>query len=193
MAIYSPADIAKLLKVKEPTVRKYSLLLEEVGYKFKRNVSGQRWYEDKDVVALQKLVTFKHNGDMKLKDAAEAVFHWSKGENVTDSLPVTRNDITRDTDDITHVINSDIKAVTELLEAQERRFMQALLEMKEQQQKRDKVLLDTISALSQLVQDQQERLNAPTTDLEKLEAAEQQPQQPEKEKGLKWWQRIRNK
>ena len=45
MAIYSPGDLAKLLQVKEATVRKYSLLLEGVGYKFKRNASGQRWYE----------------------------------------------------------------------------------------------------------------------------------------------------
>ena len=189
MAIYNPADIAKLLNVKEPTVRKYSLLLEEVGYTFKRNASGQRWYEDKDVVALQKLVTFKHNGDMKLKDAAEAVFHWSKGENVTDPLPVTRNAITRNTSDITDDISPDMKALFELLEAQERRYMKALEEMKQQQLDRDKVLLETIDALQQKIQEQQTQLNAPAPAESKENVPESQSQQPKK----RFWARIWNK
>lgn len=179
MAIYHPADIAKLLQVKEPTVRKYSLLLEEVGYTFKRNASGQRWYEDKDVIAFQKFITFKRNGDMKLKDAAEAVFHWSRGENVTDTLPATHNATGRNTSDITHDITSDAEMLAELLQGQERRYMQALQDMQRQQQERDKLLLDTISELRQQV-DQQKQIDGQSPDAPELNASQSQPQQPKK-------------
>lgn len=177
MAIYSPADIAKLLNVKEATVRKYSLLLEEVGYSFKRNANGQRWYEDKDVIALQKLVTFKHNGEMKLKDAAKAVFYWSKGEVVTDSLPAIHNESDRDTGDITDDAPQTIAAIAELLEAQERRYMQALQDMQRQQRERDNLLLETIKELKQQVQEQQKQLNGPATEEPKVKVSESQSQQ----------------
>lgn len=185
MAIYHPADIAKLLQVKEPTVRKYSLLLEEVGYTFKRNASGQRWYEDKDVIALQKLVTFKHNGNMNLKDAAEAVFHWSKGETVTDSLTVISNATNRNTSDITRDVTSDIEAVENLLKQQEQRYIQALVEMQKKQQERDKILLDTISELKEQIERQQEQLTGPISSDSKKETLKSHSQQPiPKKKGF---------
>ena len=184
MAIYSPADIAKLLNVKEPTVRKYSLLLEEVGYTFKRNASGQRWYEDTDVIALQKLVTFKHNGEMKLKDAAKAVLHWSKGEAVTDSLPAINNDLDRNTSDITSDTEKVIEAMAGLLESQERRYMQALQDMQKQQHERDNLLLETINELKHQVQEQQKQLNGPAIKEPKVKASESQSQQHTKKKSF---------
>lgn len=180
MAIYHPADIAKLLQVKEPTIRKYSLLLEGVGYTFKRNASGQRWYEDKDVIALQKLIAFKDNGDMKLQDAAAAVLHWSKGESVTTSLSATQSATDRTSSDITNDATSDMQMLAEMLQSQERRYMQALQDLQRQQQERDKILLDTISELKQQVAKQQEQLNAPTTEPTKVNGGESPPQHPKK-------------
>lgn len=180
MAIYHPADIAKLLQVKEPTIRKYSLLLEEVGYTFKRNASGQRWYTDTDVVALRKLVALKGNGAMNLKDAAEAVLLWSKGEVVTGALSATHNATDRSNGDITDDTTSDIEVFTQLLKDQERRYIQALQDMQQQQRERDSLLLETITELQQQVAKQQEQLNAPTTEPPKVNASQSQPQQPKK-------------
>lgn len=101
--VYSPGEIAKLLNVKESTLRKYSILLEKTGYTFQRNNQKQRWYSDNDVIALQKLVTLKNNADMSLKDCAESVYLWAKGGNVTQELPVTDNDTERYNNDITQM------------------------------------------------------------------------------------------
>src|SRR5690625_337807 len=103
MKVYSPSDIASLLKVKESTLRKYSLLLENEGYSFQRNSQNQRWYSDNDVIALRKLVTLKNNGDMNLKECASAVYLWLKGDSVTQSLTVADNATERYADDITEL------------------------------------------------------------------------------------------
>lgn len=186
MAIYSPGDLAKLLQVKEATVRKYSLLLEGVGYEFKRNASGQRWYEDKDVIALQKLVAFKHNGDMTLKASAEAVFHWSKGELVAPGSTATQSATDSNVSDITGDITQDLKT---LLQEQEKRYMQVLREMQQAQQERDKILLDKISELQGQIIEQQKQLDASAPDLPEINVGES-PQQtaPEPKKGI--WARL---
>src|SRR5690625_6727270 len=103
MKVYSPSDIASLLKVKESTLRKYSLLLENEGYSLQRNSQNQRWYSDNDVIALRKLVTLKNNGDMNLKECASAVYLWLKGDSVTQSLTVADNATERYADDITEL------------------------------------------------------------------------------------------
>lgn len=87
MKVYNPSDIAELLNVKESTLRKYCLLLEDVGVSFQRNNRGQRWYSDNDVILLRKFMTLKNNGDMSLKECAEATSLWNKGGSV--SLPST--------------------------------------------------------------------------------------------------------
>jgi DNA-binding transcriptional MerR regulator len=86
-AIYSPSDVSDLLKVKESTLRKYSLLLEKYNYQFQKNDRQQRWYTDNDVIVLRKIVTLKDNADMTLEKAVESVVLWSKGGEET--LPST--------------------------------------------------------------------------------------------------------
>lgn len=103
MKVYSPADIAKLLEVKESTLRKYSILLEDHGYKFQRNNQNQRWYNDSDITALRKLVTLKSNTDMSLKECAEQVYLWVNGSDITQPSTVVHNDIKRHDNDITEL------------------------------------------------------------------------------------------
>ena len=100
MMIYSPADVARLLNIKEPTLRKYSLLLEKVGYEFKRNAQGQRWYSDKDITVFRKFIALKYNADMNLESSADAAFLWSTGTNIAEPQPVTRDAIERNEDEI---------------------------------------------------------------------------------------------
>ena len=163
MAIYSPADIASLLKVKEPTLRKYSLLLEDVGYSFKRNAQGQRWYEDNDVIALRKFMTFKKNGDMTLKQCAEAVFLWSKGENITDIKTTSvalRSDTERDNAVITAEIQEDFKALKELLAEQNNLIVQLHRELNEDRQKqnqKDAAMFREMEGLKERLQAQMEK------------------------------------
>lgn len=91
MKYHAPDDVAGVLHIKPPTLRKYSLLLERSGYTFHRNSQQHRWYTDADIIALQKLITFKDNGGMKLEDSVQAVVLWSKSDDISprDTLPGT--------------------------------------------------------------------------------------------------------
>lgn len=51
--IYSSKDVAAILKIQESTLRKYCIMLEEVGYKFHKNELGHRGFLNDDVVALK--------------------------------------------------------------------------------------------------------------------------------------------
>lgn len=163
MASYSPSDISALLQVKESTLRKYSLLLEEYGYKFDRNEQKQRWYSDKDVIAFQKLVTFKQNGDMNLKSCAEAVYLWSKGSDVTEVSTDTHSDTIRYNSDITPMIREEILGMRKLIEDQ-REIIKSLYEQLERQdasqKERDRLLLNSIERLTTDFQQQRDEYKA---------------------------------
>ncbi|AQQ55629.1 MerR family transcriptional regulator [Planococcus lenghuensis] len=160
MAIYSPADLAALLKVKESTVRKYSLLLEEVGYEFQRNAQGQRWYRDEDVIALQKFVTLKRNGDMTLKDCAEGVLAWSKGSDITEVRTVTYNADERYNSVITPAIQEEVQSLRELLEKQHETItglQQELSAERERQEQKDQALFRAIEQLQETLDKEREQ------------------------------------
>lgn len=82
MTFHAPEDITTVLNIKPSTLRKYSLLLEQSGYTFKKNAQGHRWYSDTDLMALRKFITLKDSSGMTLEDSADAVFLWSKAESV---------------------------------------------------------------------------------------------------------------
>ena len=82
MTFHAPEDIATVLNIKPSTLRKYSLLLEQSGYSFKKNAQGHRWYSDTDLMALRKFITLKDSSGMTLEDSADAVFLWSKSESI---------------------------------------------------------------------------------------------------------------
>lgn len=105
MKVYSPAEVAKQLSCQVSTLRKYSILLENAGIKFNRNSQNQRWYSDNDIMTLRKFVTLKNNGDMDLKECANAVFLWINGNEVTQPLTEIDNATERSNSDITELKN----------------------------------------------------------------------------------------
>lgn len=152
MKVYSPSDIAGVLQVKEPTLRKYSLLLEKQGYSFQRNNQNQRWYSDNDVVVLRKLVTLKNNGDMNLEDCAKAVFLWSKEGNET--LPSTdiHSDTERYNNDITELKNT-VSKLMGIVEQQEKIIKE---QFRQQQEYLDSKLNQRDETLIQALRESQE-------------------------------------
>lgn len=62
MKVYSPNEISKLLKINPATLRKYSIMLEERGYKIERNSQNHRYYLDNDIITLRRIITGKNNG-----------------------------------------------------------------------------------------------------------------------------------
>jgi DNA-binding transcriptional MerR regulator len=146
--VYSPKDIADLLNIKESTLRKYSLMLEEVGYTFHKNDRNQRWYEDKDVMAFKKVIALKNSGDMNLKKAIEAVYMWSNGQSMSLPSTDTKTDISRYTEDMNdlksmvaeqgkqiaelkEIVQQQNTYINERLEERDRTLMQSLREVQE--------------------------------------------------------------
>lgn len=98
MTFHAPEDIATVLNIKPSTLRKYSLLLEQSGYTFKKNAQGHRWYSDTDLTALRKFISLKDSSGMNLEDSADAVFLWSKTDSVAGratSFEATQGDTER--------------------------------------------------------------------------------------------------
>lgn len=171
ISIMSPNDVSELLQIKESTLRKYSLLLENVGYKFQRNNQNQRWYNDKDIIALKKLVSLKNSTDMNLKDCAEAVLLWHNSQNVTEPLTVPHN--------ATEQHSDDIKELKEIV-GQQNTLLKELIEKMDQQQKyinekleeRDRRLMESLresqavkQQLLQIAAAQEEQQKKPRTGL----------------------------
>lgn len=65
---YKSSDIARILKIKPVTVKKYSQLLEEQGYEFEKDVKGWREYTDTDLETFKTLIRYKRD-DIKLNEA----------------------------------------------------------------------------------------------------------------------------
>lgn len=62
MKVYSPSDIASLLDINTATLRKYSIMLEERGYNIERNSQNHRYYHDKDIITLRRVITASKSG-----------------------------------------------------------------------------------------------------------------------------------
>lgn len=53
-------DVAKHLKIKESTLRKYALLFEAKGYLFARDAQNNRVYSQKDLKILKSFIDLRH-------------------------------------------------------------------------------------------------------------------------------------
>ncbi len=84
--LMGPSDVCTLLGIKESTLRKYALILQDAGYKFHVNDKGQRGYFERDVIVLKRFMEIKQSSDMTLEQAAEAVMAWVRQSNMAVSV-----------------------------------------------------------------------------------------------------------
>lgn len=134
--IYGSSDVAVLLKVKESTLRKYTLMLEKAGYKYHKNEHGQRGFYDHDVIALKKLIEIKNHPDMTLEQACNAVMAWVKDNSVShsDITDITTQDHYNDRyiteiEELKQLVSQQtelIKAFSQQLDQKQRQFDERL-------------------------------------------------------------------
>lgn len=150
--IYSSKDVAAILKIQESTLRKYCIMLEEVGYKFHKNELGHRGFLNDDVVALKTLADIKSHPNMTLKQACNAVMTWLHNKNIADS------DIT----ELRHEERNDeryieeFNALKEMIQQQNEMLQQMAKKLDEQQryiderlEKRDQKLMGAIREMQE--------------------------------------------
>ncbi len=83
---YTPAELAALLHISVPTLRKYSLLIEKVtdnSHYFTRNQQNVRAYSEKDLRSLQKLAELSKAPNMTLQVAAEQIYRPAQTQIIT--------------------------------------------------------------------------------------------------------------
>lgn len=68
---YSSKDVAKRLSVEPVTIRKYSQMLEDQGYSFKKNNNNWRQYSEEDIVFLEYICNMRDMG----KSLDESIQH----------------------------------------------------------------------------------------------------------------------
>lgn len=141
--LLTAGDLSVMLDIKESTLRKYALLLQEAGYHFHTNGKGQRAYYERDVAVLRRFIEIKKAPDMTLEQSANAVMTWvnQSGVSVVD---------TQKNDGIERY-NVDIKELKETVQ-QQNILLQELMKKLDEQQKyidvrldqRDKKLMESI-------------------------------------------------
>lgn len=155
MKVYSPSDVAELLSIKTATLRKYSIMLEEQGYKIERNNRNHRYYTDKDVITLRNVIRGTKNGTT-LEESISNVINLTGHNNETNE---TNNDVIPYNNDIqeikelVHTQNEIIKELTNRLDKHDKRQEHINNRIEE----RDRILMETLNELKESKQKQLEQ------------------------------------
>lgn len=146
MKVYSPAEVADLLGIKQPTLRKYSIMLEERGYNISRNSQNHRYYTDKDIITLRRIITGKNSG-VTLEESINNVVSIDKHSTYPNAInnvdSSNRSDIQDDIQELKEIVlkqNELIKVLTDKMDQQQEYIKNSLNE-------RDKILMRTMNEL----------------------------------------------
>nr|WP_180236349.1 DUF3967 domain-containing protein [Bacillus wiedmannii] len=169
-------DVAQTLGMSPSTVKKYYLLVEQHGYRFKRSQEGHVLFAENDIKLFQTLIQVKNQKGMTLPKAVEQVI-----SSITDVTVITEEVMT-DTTNMT-VITEDLNQMkefmmkqTEMLQNQQEQINSLLLE----QQQSKKLLENNTSKRDELLMQSIRE----TQEVKKMLAAVQE------ESKKKWWQKL---
>jgi len=148
--LMNSSDVCTLLGIKDSTLRKYALILQDAGYHFHTNGKGQRGYYERDVIALKKLVEIKNSANMTLEQSANAVMSWFEQSGVTVRVMGNNEEISRYGDDIRE-LKELVTNQGEVISKQNELIKDLVTRMDQQQKyidekltKRDELLLEAI-------------------------------------------------
>src|SRR5699024_7096802 len=130
MKVYSASDITALLDIKDSTLRKYCLMLEDKGYEFQKNNRDHRFFRDHDIITLRKFITLKDNG-MSLEESAEGVVWWQKGNEDAVTDVAVRQAETRD---VIERYNNDMTEMTDMMRQQNETITELSAKIDKQQE-----------------------------------------------------------
>jgi DNA-binding transcriptional MerR regulator len=108
--LMNPSDVCTILNIKDPTLRKYALLLKKAGYVFYTNGQGKRGYSNTDVIVLKRFIEVKEKENVTVEQAAKQVMTWVRESSIT----------VRDTEENKKdkIYNTAIKELTEKVDKQ---------------------------------------------------------------------------
>lgn len=141
MSIYVRIEeAAQAIGLSPSTIKKYYLLIEEQGYRFKRNNQGQLIFSQQDIEMFQKIVILKNEPGMSVQKAVQKVV-----TSIT-AMTVYREKEDTDTTDRTVVTEDFLKEILRKHQEEMRelvsRYEKEMKEIKEEV-KDSKLLLET--------------------------------------------------
>jgi type II secretory pathway predicted ATPase ExeA len=89
---YWSKEVAEMLKIATPTVRKYCNLMESNGYVFLRNGYNQRAFIQRDIIVLKKIQELIKQKDISVEQAIKTIVSDIPSNQLTPSTTVIEND-----------------------------------------------------------------------------------------------------
>lgn len=136
---YWAKDIAELLEISTSNLRRWSIDLENAGYRFYRDEHNRRAYFEQDIMPLKKLKEFLAN-NMSKNDAVNAVVSmFPKDDNGVITIPVIQ--------DTVRLSKRELQAIVKEAIEEEREMMFKAFEAKlnDTVEKRDRTLIQQLN------------------------------------------------
>lgn len=161
MSAMTPAEVSAMLGISSSTLRKYCLLLEEQGVKFRRNANNSRKFTDMDVVTLQKMITLMNSEGVSVEDAVFTASAWVNGNPfVADESAATDNAIERHNDDITAALISEVRSLKDQIQEQQ----EVIDSFRLAQEQRDSYFVEILETLQGKLDELNEQKQLPEPD-----------------------------
>jgi DNA-binding transcriptional MerR regulator len=169
--LMTPGDVCTLVGIKESTLRKYALILQDAGYHFHTNSKGQRGYYDNDVTVIRRFIDVKKASDMTLEQSANAVIAWVEQSNASLRVIKKDNEKNRYVDDVRELketVGQQNILLQELVKKMEQQHL--YYEKKFEDLKYDRDLVHSLrSNMEQRKLESSERENKATDQLKEIE------------------------
>ncbi|STO36838.1 polar chromosome segregation protein [[Flavobacterium] thermophilum] len=155
MKEYSTKDIANIVGIATPTVRKYAQALEKAGYTFIKNDQGFRIFTDKDIQIFERMKEMSNDTGMPVDRIASMLVSEQKND-ASDPIRIESEVATPLENELKMIDESDIGRIDRQYEA----LLKEIQELKqiviaqqkyidERLNKRDELLLQSIRALQE--------------------------------------------
>ena len=148
MNVYSPAEVARQLKIRPATLRKYAIMLEEAGYKINRNSQNHRYFTDKDIVTLQRVIAGRNSG-ITLDESINNVVSIYKHNTYTNDTHNAIESVEQQSElmELIHKQNELIQELTKQLDERDNEIMKRLDQQEQRINERDKQLMNTMNKM----------------------------------------------
>lgn len=151
--VRSATETAEVMKVKQSTLRKYCIELENAGYKFSKSPRGHRSFIPDDITIIQRMIASKNHPNITLSQAANSVvsMYQQEDKTITDTEGLTE---TTPNDDTNSVMTQE--QMQEFMNNQQQFNKELLERLDKQQEYIDKRLERRDQELMQGIREMQE-------------------------------------
>ena len=173
---YGTKDIATMVDIAVPTVRKYAQSLEKGGYQFIKNASGARVFVEKDAMALRYLKQVREETKISVEQAVNVVLARFDGKPIRSVSPPDTTELVqykKQYDDRVDELEKKLELQNEMIQKLTEEMIKRENEMERREKDRDEKLMRQIREIQETKQ----------LMIETTAAAEE-------ERNLNFWERL---